>query len=318
MKRWVHAATDADSASEKVFRDLIRYAKTAGPRSYTDNRTYVAYVTESGYLEYITKELVEEALEDDFEYYSDDPSEIFSNYGKLITDSDERAAFAEEHGFAKKKSKKQLAREEEQARIDAIVMPTIDAIKDEYAKTTGLWPELGKYYYREDVDGVVMEFWQSLGHLAGYRLCTYNNPSRLSLSSKLIVHLDDYADIDAYADMLVQRLTGALQRYFSNEDFFWNYWPEDIDLTDADAKEAVLDKWVSDDFRIETILDELEEYRPDVIYDGNKVRQFIHGLLDSGEIENMLPQILEQNYDTIIDRIDNLTEESKKWTSKSN
>ena len=87
-------------------------------------------------------------------------------------------------------------------RIADLVGPVIERISDAYFNETGFELTVMKYYYREDLDAVLIEFAQFCEYGLG-RLVRYTNPGRAKPSDPAMISLDasddelvDYADGD--------------------------------------------------------------------------------------------------------------------------
>lgn len=100
MKRFIHAAEVDTLTSDQALKVIGDELKKDG-MGFSDDKTFAARITEDGNIEYVTKEAVDEALNDDPKYYSEDPMEIFYDCAELIQDKKEKADYAEEHGFLK-------------------------------------------------------------------------------------------------------------------------------------------------------------------------------------------------------------------------
>lgn len=149
-----------------------------------------------------------------------------------------------------------------------IVGPVIERISDAYFNETGFELTVMKYYYREDLDAVLIEFAQYCEYGLG-RLIRYTNPGRAKPSDPAMISLDASDDeIYDYVDRLVERLTERIQKTFDS-------WKT---LVDFDGK----DESVFDSEHIIAYIVRSSDC------DKSRAANFVRSLLNSGEVVNKL------------------------------
>ena len=156
----------------------------------------------------------------------------------------------------------------EKERIADIVRPIAERIQDEYFSMTGFKLSFRKYYYRGDLNAVLLESYQyySWGHTY---LITYTSPGRAKPSHPAMISLDaSDNEIYDYVDRLVDKLKQRIQRTFDS----WSTvaWADSED-------EAIFDS----ESVIATIVEK-------AYCDKSRAANFIRSLLNSGEVVNKL------------------------------
>ena len=164
--------------------------------------------------------------------------------------------------------KRKLDLQIKKERTADLVGPVIERISDAYFDETGFKLTVMKYYYREDLDAVLIEFAQYCEYGLG-RLIGYTNPGRAKPSDPAMISLDASDDeIYDYVDRLVERLTERIQKTFDS-------W---ITLIEFDGKdESVLDS--------ESVIDYIVRSSN---CDKSHAANFVRSLLNSGEVVNKL------------------------------
>ena len=160
----------------------------------------------------------------------------------------------------------------------ALCEPVITKIENRFLKETGFALELGKYYYRADLESVLVEF--EVKYNYGLTLLlTYRNPGRAKPSDIAMVSIHaTNAELDPIIDYLRSRLIErCIQRTFNSE----------FTLKDSSfrftLKNLTYEDKRSDYYVIGKIINETSSRA-----DPQIIRQFISELLATGQVVNNL------------------------------
>lgn len=164
--------------------------------------------------------------------------------------------------------RRKLDKKLEEESIDDLVRPVIKRIADAFVDETGFEIYVMKYYYREDLNAVLLNIGYDNG--TGYpTLMRYTNPGRAKPSHPAMISLDaSDNEIYEYVDRLVDALVEDIQSHFDTWAAISSFDGEDESMLDSEYQIAKLVK-----------------YAP-----GDKTHQanFIRSLLNSGEVVNKL------------------------------
>lgn len=107
-----------------------------------------------------------------------------------------------------------LQRAEEQDRVRSLVDPVMDAVMDQYTRVTGFLPSVGKFYYRPDLNSVLVEFTQDY-HGGVTTLTWYTRPGTAKRDNPAMLSLDaSDREIKQYAEQMVDRLKLEIRHTF--------------------------------------------------------------------------------------------------------
>ena len=156
-----------------------------------------------------------------------------------------------------------------------LVRPVIERISDAYFDETGFKLTVMKYYYREDLDAVLIEFAQFY-HYGLAPVIKYTNPGRAKPSdpAMISIHASDNEIYD-YVDRLVDGLIKCIQKTFD---------PRTIILTFGGEDESVFDSEFITDYIVRS-----------ADCDKSRAANFVRSLLNSGEVVNKLQDYVAEN-----------------------
>lgn len=152
--------------------------------------------------------------------------------------------------------------------VDELVKPVINLVLDAFVDETGFKARVMKYYYREDLNAVLLGIDQYY-HYGCTPLTYYTNPGRAKPSHPAMISLDaSDNEIYEYVDRLVDRLTERIQDTFDSWMTISKFNGEDESIFDS---EAVVDSIVESS-----------------VCDKSRAADFVRSLLNSGEVVNKL------------------------------
>lgn len=152
-----------------------------------------------------------------------------------------------------------------------------------FFELTGAKPFITKSYYKEDLNGAffAVGIYYDYGE---WHLSNYDRPGKLKPTHPSFIHLNaNDAELNTYIGRLVAEFVNRIQCSFIARDWHKAY-------EEYNAKEAGIDfeSYVKNtDYRIDMIISKMSN--PDV----EKIKNFIHHLLDSGRVVNHLPEYLD-------------------------
>lgn len=139
---------------------------------------------------------------------------------------------------------------------------------DKLFERTGFDGSVKKWYYRQDLDAVLLQIGVRYALNTSY-LSEYKNPSRATLSNSAMISLEPSdIEIDRFVDNLEQALVGRIQETFDSWTTLTGF---DRDNTPVDELEYVIDKIVNE-----------------ASCDKRRASEFIRTLLDSGKVIDKL------------------------------
>lgn len=172
-----------------------------------------------------------------------------------------------------RKLDKTLAKESESKMIE----PTVQRIMDRYSKVTGFECRLDKYYYRSDLDAVLLVFTQYYNRGSSY-LTYYTSPGKAKESDPAMISIDaSDLEVADYVNYMVDKLVERIQRTFNTWSSVFPYVPGVSDT----------------EHQVDVILQEA------TLYDESVARNFIYDLIDSGEVVNNLDNFIAEGEEGI-------------------
>lgn len=164
--------------------------------------------------------------------------------------------------------KRRLDKKLHEESVDKLVRPVINRVLDAFVDETGFKARVRKYYYREDLNAVLLEIDQYYDY-GRTVLTTYTNPGRAKPSDPAMISLDaSDNEIYDYVDRLVNRLIPSIQETFDS-------WTTLVEFDGKD--ESVFDS--------ESVIADIVEAAS---CDKSHAANFVRSLLNSGEVVNNL------------------------------
>lgn len=160
----------------------------------------------------------------------------------------------------------------------ALCEPVISKIKNRFLKETGFALVLGKYYYRADLESVLVAFGVDYNY-GLTRLLWYSSPGRAKPGNIAMVSIHAAnVELDPIIDCMRSRLIKRCIQYTFSSEFTLMYPP--FRYT---SKKLTYDDKQLDDYVINKIISETSRRA-----DPQIIRQFISELLDTGQVVNNL------------------------------
>lgn len=156
----------------------------------------------------------------------------------------------------------------EKERIADLLRPTAGRVLDKLFERTGFNGSVKKWYYRQDLNAVLLQIGVRYALNTSY-LNKYTNPGNATLSNPAIISLEPSdIEIDKFVDNLEEALINRIQETFDSWTTLMGF---DIDNKSVDESEYVIDKIVNE-----------------ASCDKRRAAEFIRSLLDSRRVINKL------------------------------
>lgn len=163
---------------------------------------------------------------------------------------------------------RKLSKKLEEERAADLVIPVIRRVLDKFSYETGFNARVRKYYYREDLNAVLLDIEQYYN--SGFTsLVAYSNPGRAKPSHPAMISLDaSDNEVYNYVGRLVDKLITRIQETFDSWTTIIKFDGEDESMFDSKAVTASIVK--------------------SAYCDEARASNFIRSLLNSGEVVNKL------------------------------
>lgn len=163
---------------------------------------------------------------------------------------------------------RKLNRQLEKERVEDLVRPAVNRVLGAFFDETGFKAHVCKYYYREDLNAVLLGIDQFYDY-GMTSLTTYTSPGRAKPSNPAMISLDaSDNEIYEYVDRLVDRLKKRIQYSFDSWTAVSEFDGEDESIFDSES----------------VIAEIVRRARCDKARAAN----FVRSLLNSGEVVNRL------------------------------
>lgn len=156
-------------------------------------------------------------------------------------------------------------------------------ITERFFELTGVKSFITKSYYKEEFNGAFFEVgvYYNWGN---HCLSSYDRPGKLNSTHPSFIHLDaNDVELNTYVDKLVAIFVDKIQDLFTAKALYRTYEEHEAERAGFDFESYIKNI----EYRIEKIISGM--LNPDT----EKVKDFIHYLLDSGKVVNHLPEYLD-------------------------
>lgn len=176
-------------------------------------------------------------------------------------------------------------KESEDKVIDDTVEVLFSKIQKRFEDVTGFTVKLERYYYRHDLDSVLLRTMSGCGMWDQVYLTYYTSPGRAGRRNPAVISLDPSDDeLNQYVSRMKDKMIDHIRYIFKSP-----YTITDSHDDPADYRLKSEDE-LDDDTVISSIVEDADWY----VVNDNKAYRFIKSLLDSGQIINELPEMADK------------------------